>query len=179
MGATRDSQASSYREALAEHLLLAELLTTLWQSSRVAEVLKPIPGQAGYDVVIDCEGRVRYLQIKSTTTGARTAQQFVHTRLARYPSACVVWAVLTRDMSAIDHFLWYGERMGQRLTGLGELEVARHTKANAEGMKAARPSVRRLPRTHFRRVKDVHELVELLFEFQAERVKRGRSGRDA
>jgi hypothetical protein len=130
-------------------------------------------------VVLDCEGRVRYLQIKSSSAGARTAQQTIHTRLARYPGACIVWVSLNQEMSAIGSILWYGERLGQRLTGLDELKTARHAKANAGGVKAARPAVRRLPKSKFQHVTDVRELVELLFEFQAERVKRGRSGRDA
>ena len=60
MAATDDSIFSSHREALLEHLFVADVLRTLWlRGIRRVGVLKPQVDD-GYDVVFDLGGIVRH-----------------------------------------------------------------------------------------------------------------------
>lgn len=163
MSTPLDSTRSSYREALVEHLLLGGLLSDLWKSKRVAEVMKPQPDHGGYDTVIDCEGIVRHVQIKSSAIGARASFQKIHEALAKKPSGCVVWVVFDPDTLEIKEYLWFGGRPGRQLPDIEELKVARHTKATAAGVKSLRPAIRKLPKSKFQRVAHTHDLVQLMF----------------
>jgi len=163
MSTPLDSLRSSYREGLIEHLLLGELLKELWLSSRVAEVMKPQPDHGGYDVVIDCKGIVRHVQIKSSAVGARASFQKIHENLAKKPSGCVVWIVFDPGTLEIKEYLWFGGRPGRQLPDIKGLKVARHTKATAAGVKSLRPAIRELPKTKFQQVAHTRDLVQLMF----------------
>lgn len=53
----RDSQHSSFREKLIEHLLVGELLKRSWQRGDCAiETSRPEVDRAGYDFIAECNG---------------------------------------------------------------------------------------------------------------------------
>jgi len=59
------------REKLLEHLFLSELLRPLWrQGRRDMEVLRAEVDGAGYDLVVECNGVLRHIQLKSSHTAA-------------------------------------------------------------------------------------------------------------
>jgi hypothetical protein len=162
----RDPTLSSYREQLVEYLFLSELLQDAWLRRRQRlDVLRADVDGAGYDLVAECQGVVRHIQLKSTVAGGTTRSQKVHTALASHRSGCVVWVVLDQS---VQHrlrmsFLALGALPGERLQGLDVFPVARHTKANAEGLKADRPAIREVPRTAFSTLSDVAAVSDWLF----------------
>src|SRR5437868_10753075 len=88
------SAHSSYREKLLEHLFIGEVLRFLWsQGVTTAEFLRPEVDSGGYDLVIACNSVIRYIQLKSSHRGAKTAKQNVNVRLGDKPSGCVVWVM--------------------------------------------------------------------------------------
>ena len=161
--ADQHSYHSSFREKLIEHLLIGELLMYSWRRGDCSlEISRPEVDRAGYDLVAEHGRCVRHVQLKGSTRGARTAKQKVHVALAKKPSGCVVWAFLD-DSLRLGPFLFFGGDPGQPLPDLKEFSVSRHTKGNAQGVKAERLNFRDVPKGRFRHLDTVQELWLALF----------------
>ena len=89
MTTTQHTINSSYRELLIEHLLIGEIMRRLWlRRITQFEVLQPQVDDSGYDLVLEANGVVRHIQLKSSFVGAATGQVKVSMKLAQKPSAC-------------------------------------------------------------------------------------------
>lgn len=154
---------SSYREMLLEHIFVGEVLRFLWIRRVHAEVLKPQTDDAGYDLVIDCNGTVRHIQLKASHNLATTAKINVHLRLAQKPSGCVMWLRFDEATLQLGPFLWFGAAPGEPLPSLDGLKVAKHAKANSAGKKTERPHLRQVPVARFTRLDSMEAVVEKLF----------------
>jgi hypothetical protein len=145
-------------------VFLAEVLKRLWKLGPVrAEVLKPQVDDAGYDVAIHVRSILRHIQIKSSSTESKTANQKIHISLRRKPSGCVVWIRFAPDSMNMESFLWYGGNPGRRLPGIGRFKIAKHTKGDSTGHKAERRNLRVVPKGKFTRLETINEVVERLF----------------
>jgi hypothetical protein len=60
-------------------------------------------------------------------------------------------------------FYWFGSEPGKKLPSLDGNEVAKHTKANAEGVKTHRHGLRIVRLAHFAKLQNMAELCEKLF----------------
>lgn len=155
---------SSYREILIEHLFIGEIMRRLWLKGITQfEVLQPQVDDSGYDLVIEANGVVRHIQLKSSFDAAATGQVKASLKLALKPSACVVWVRFNPETVALGPFLWFGSAPGLPIPDLGRLKVAKHTRANAQGVKQERPNQRSIPRSAFEHVPDYDALVLKLF----------------
>ena len=164
MTATQDTLYSSYREILLEHLFVSAIMKHLWlREITQFEVLKPQVDDSGYDMVLEANGVVRHVQLKSSAADSSTAQVPVSVKLARKPSVCVIWMHFDKSTMEIGPFLWFGSGPSQPLPSIGSLPVARQARANAQGFKAPREGHRVLRRSAFKRIQSVSELVERLF----------------
>src|SRR5690348_11942590 len=66
---------ASLREKILEHILIGELLRVLWQTGRRnIEVLRAEVDCGGYDLVLEANGIIRHIQLKSSYRGASTAE---------------------------------------------------------------------------------------------------------
>ena len=164
MSEAAHSRQSSYREALIEHLFVGALLRTLWCAGPIpAEVMKPQVDDAGYDLVVEANGVIRHIQLKSSFLGARTASQKVHLRLGEKPGGCVIWVVFEPKTLGLGPFLWFGSSPGKQLPDLASFKVARHTKGDATGHKAERPMIRVIPKGRFKSLGTIEEVLGVLF----------------
>ena len=164
MKQTADSRHSTQREALIEHLVLGEILRTLWlRGVYDVEVLKPQVDDAGYDLVIECCGVTRHVQLKSSHAGSKTASVTVHTKLASKPSGCVVWVEFNEANLELGPFRWFGGQPRSALPAISGFRVARHTKGDSTGRKAERPNLRVVRKSKFTKVDSVADLVNRLF----------------
>src|SRR6266566_9057256 len=144
--ASPHSADSSLREQALGHLFLGQLLTFMWQSGvRDVEVLKSEVDRGGYDVVLEANGIIRHVQLKSSFRGSKVREVDVSTKLLRKPGGCVLWLEFDRESLAIERFYWFGGKAGDGLPDLGE-RVSRHSKGNSEGEKNERPVHRVLTR---------------------------------
>src|SRR5437773_3721312 len=76
------SQDSSLREQALGHLFLGELLAEMWRSNqRDIEVLRAEVDRAGYDLVLESNGFVRHIQLKSSFIGSKVRNVSVSTKL--------------------------------------------------------------------------------------------------
>lgn len=164
MTSIQDTLFSSYREILIEHLFVGEIMRRLWlRGIAQFEVLKPQVDDSGYDLVLEANGVVRHVQLKSSFDAAATGQVKASLKLLDKPSACVVWVRFDPKTVSLGPFLWFGGEPGEPLPDIRDFKVARHTRANASGVKKERPNQRSIPKSRFKRVDELDDLVTLMF----------------
>ncbi len=158
---------SSFYERLVEHVFISELLQEAWfRYGLPIEVLHSEVDSSGYDIVLECNGVLRHVQLKTSEAGSRTARQLLNVALAAKPSGCVVWVIREEDAASGRmrlRYRYFGGGPGQPLPAIAHLRVARHAKANALGVKKERPAIRVLPRACFEDVEGASALLERLF----------------
>jgi hypothetical protein len=155
---------SSYREMLLEHLFSGEIMRQLWltRGQRI-ELLKPQVDDSGYDLVLEMQGIVRHVQLKASHLGSATSRQSINIALAQKPSGCIVWIRFQENTLELGPFLWFGGAPGEPLPDLSSYPIATHAKANAQGIKTARPRIRSVPRTAFAALPTIEAVVTRLF----------------
>jgi hypothetical protein len=157
------SSDSSLREQALGHLFLGQLLAFMWRTgARDIEVLKSEVDRGGYDIVLEGNGAIRHIQLKSSFRGSKVREVDVSTKLLRKPSGCILWLEFDPETLAIERFYWFGGRAGSALPDLG-LRVSRHSKGNSVGQKNERPIHRVLTRGRFEALANISEVVERLF----------------
>jgi len=162
---------SSFFESLVEHVFISEVLQEVYYAfGQTVEVLRSEVDASGYDVVFECNGVLRHVQLKTSKPEAKASGQKVNLALSGKPSGCVVWVVRDEDRSTHRmrlSYLFFGDEAGKPLPPINDFKVAKHVKANAQGIKLERPALRVIPKGHFRRVPTTRELVGLLFGLRA------------
>lgn len=161
------SLLSSFYEQLVEHAFVSEVLQECFYThGRTVEVLRSEVDASGYDLVLDGNGIMRHVQLKTSKPESRTAVQKVHTALAEKPSGCVVWIIRHEDPETHRmrlSYRFFGGEAGKPLPSLAKFKAAKHTKGDASGKKKKRPAIRVVPKGKFRVVETTGELVEVLF----------------
>ena len=158
------SLLSSYREMLLEHLFAGEVMRHVWLSGiKRLEILKPQVDDGGYDLVLEGNSVVRHVQLKATFRGSKTARFNVNSGLAQKPSGCIVLLLFDPRTLELGPFLWFGAPPGEQLPDLSGFRIAKHTKGNAQGIKAQRPKLRVIPRSKFERLSSISEVADHLF----------------
>jgi hypothetical protein len=161
--ASAHSTESSLREKIIEHLFIGELLRCLWRKGiHDVEVLRAEVDRSGYDLVFEAKGIVRHIQLKASHRLAKTAALNIHINLQNKPSACVIWILFDPDSMELGPYLWFGGRAGDPIAPLGDV-VARHSKANSEGIKSERRNHRVVKKAVFERLSSLEQVAERLF----------------
>ncbi|MBE3563948.1 MAG: hypothetical protein IMX05_09600 [Hydrogenibacillus schlegelii] len=163
MSSTEHNILSSYREQLIEHLFIGELMKTLWLKGHYVEVSKPQVDDSGYDLILECNGIIRHVQLKASHQESSTATAKVNVKLAEKPSGCVVWIRFDQKTMNLGPFLWFGSSPGQPLPDLTGFKTVKHTKANSKGEKTERPNIKEIPKGKFEVVESILELATKLF----------------
>lgn len=158
------SLRSSHREALLEHLFAGEVMKCLWmRGDWRLEVLKPQVDDGGYDLVLEANRVVRHIQLKTSFHGSTVGKTKINTLLAAKPSGCVIFAWFDRQTFEFVSFAFFGGAPGAPLPDVSGMKVGRHTKGNAEGVKAERPGIREIPLRRFEKLANIESLVTRLF----------------
>lgn len=146
------SLESSYQEKLTEYVFLSELLQESWLGRRrQIAVMRPDVDNAGYDLVLECEGVIRHIQLKSSRRDAKTSRQGVNAKLGDIPGGCVIWLSHENKGGRVNlEYQFFGGTPGER-PDLGN-KVDKHTKANAQGVKTPRANRRVLNKGQFKPV---------------------------
>jgi len=154
---------SSLREQALGHIFLGQLLAFMWRNGgRDIEVLKSEVDRGGYDVVLESNGIIRHIQLKSSFRGSKVREVDVSTKLLRKPGGCILWLEFDRESLTIEGYYWFGGKAGAALPDLGP-RVARHSKGNSDGAKNERPIHRVLTRGRFEALAEISEVVGKLF----------------
>jgi hypothetical protein len=164
---------STFYEQLVEHVFISEVLQEVWYSfGLIAEVLRSEVDASGYDVVIDCNGILRHIQLKTSKPSARVSGQNVNVALAEKPSGCVVWLIRKENLETpwiSLSYRFFGSDPGKPLPSLTAFKIAKHTTAkDAEGRKKRRMNIRVVPKSRFVSFSTARGLVERLFGLRPE-----------
>jgi hypothetical protein len=163
-GAPVSALKSSFYEQLVEHVFISEILQEAWYRHReTVEVLRSEVDASGYDVVLECNGVLRHVQLKTSVDGGRTGSQKVNVALAEKPSVWLLRAEVPEACRIRLGYRFFGGGPGKPLPPLDNFRVARHTKANSTGMKAERPAIRVVPKGSFDRISNLGDLLQRLF----------------
>jgi hypothetical protein len=155
---------SSHREALLEHLFAGEVMKHLWRRGDWRlKILKPQVDDSGYDLVLEANAIIRHVQLKASFRGSTVRETSINTALAAKPSGCVVFLWFDKDSLDLGPFAFFGAAPARPLPNISALKVARHTKANALGVKSERANIRTIPLSKFERVDAIDQLVTRLF----------------
>ena len=158
---------SSFFEQLVEHVFISELLQEVYyRFGRTVEVLRSEIDASGYDVVFECNGVIRHVQLKTSTIHGKTSRQKVNVALAEKPSGCVVWIIRSEDNSDCRMRLTYrffGGDPKQPLPSIDDFPIAKHSKGNKDGVKAERPAIRIVNKGQFAVIDTTTELAMRLF----------------
>ena len=156
---------SLYVEKTLQHSFLARLYERVWENEDLPlmEVSTAEIDNSGYDVVISIGSITRHIQLKSSKVGGRTSSVPVNLQLAKKPSGCVVWYEYDPATLDIQNYRFFGNRPGEGLPDISSSPVAKNTRANAKGVKSERPNIRRIKQNQFKLVKNLDELLDLLF----------------
>ena len=130
---------------------------------RDVEVLQAEIDNAGYDIVLDCNGILRHIQLKSSFRGATTSRVNINLNLAGKSSGCVIWIWFDPESMDLGPFLWFGGSAGAPLPPLGE-RIGKHSKGDSAGHKATRPKIRVLNKGRFTRLDHIDQIADRLFE---------------
>ena len=154
---------STLRERIVEHVFVGDTLRRLWQLGVTdVEVLRSEFDAGGYDLVMSFRKIVRHIQFKTSMADGKAADIKASLKLMDKPSGCIIWILVTPELE-LESYLWFGSPPGQPLPDIHGMKVAKHTKANAEGIKAQRPEQRIVPRGRFERLGSLDEVLERLF----------------
>ena len=158
---------SNFYEQLVEHAFISELLQEAWfRYGKTVEVLRSEIDSSGYDLLLECNGVIRHVQLKNSIAGAKTAYQKINIALSEKPSGCVVWLMREEDESKNRinlKYLYFGDVPGKPLPSLEPFKIAKHTKGNAQGVKKERPLIRQIPKSKFIKLSGINELLGKLF----------------
>lgn len=159
-----DTLYSSRREKLVEHVFVGEILRNLWRAGvHEVDVLRAETDASGYDIVVEVGSVVRHIQLKSSALNSRTSRQKVNLALGCKPSGCVLWVLFNSSTLELGPFLWFGGIPGDPLPDMTSFPVAKHTKGNAEGVKAERANIRVITKGKFTKVDSISGVIEKLF----------------
>lgn len=157
------SNYSATRERILQHRFLADVCGELWRLGEFDfAVSHSEVDNSGYDVILEARGILRHIQLKAMHKAARRRSFDVQMRLGDKPNGCVVLVIHDPQTLAVESYRWFGHAPGIGLPELGT-KVTRHSKGNAQGVKAERPALREVPISQFAAVPDVGELVSRLF----------------
>jgi len=157
---------STFYEKVVEHVFISEVLQEAWYRFRKAvEVLRAEVDASGYDVVLECNGFLRHVQLK-TSMPDKKGRQPVNIALAEKPSGCVVWILRNEDHKSCRmslSYLFFGDTPGKPLPSMEGFVVARRPTPKKDGSKPLRQSIRLVPKGQFAVVPSTRKLVERLF----------------
>ncbi|MFI4862423.1 MAG: hypothetical protein ACIAXF_17290 [Phycisphaerales bacterium JB063] len=149
---------------LLEHIFIGEILKNAWLQHKHIEVLRPQTDDAGYDVVLGCEGIYRHVQLKTKGISAKACSINLNQSLSTPDkSGCVIWIVFNPETIELGPFLWFGGSPGDPLPDISLLPVAKHTKGDSEGVKRERPNIRRVSQTLFESLPTIDLVMSRLF----------------
>lgn len=164
------TENSGFIENMIEHVFISEILQEAWLNHKIKlEILRSEVDDSGYDIVIVCNGIGRFIQLKTSELGGKTAKQKLNVELSKKDNGCIVWIVRTVSQSLKRFefkYLFYGSGVGELVPDIAGLKVAKHTKANSKGIKSERPKIRDVPKRDFQTVETTSCLLGVLFNLK-------------
>lgn len=160
------SLKSGFYEQFVEHVFVSEVLQEVWFGfHKTVEVLRSEVDAFGYDLVLECNGVMRHIQMKTSRHDAKRQHQNVNVALEEKPCGCVVWLVreeVAESRRLKPSYLYFGGGPKEKLC-LDGFKVGKHSKGDSTGLKKERPSIRLVPKSRYEKIPTTQLLVAKLF----------------
>jgi hypothetical protein len=176
MNQSTKSSSKQYRKALAErssyveniliHLLVGALAGELWKRdpSTPLNIFNSEVDDSGFDLVLACRQKLRYLQIKQVHLEGRASKFSVRQDFSLMSGSCVVVIVHTEDSLSIDHFLFYGGPIDEAMPSIDDNKPSIVPgRKDAEGNRKVREHYRDIKRSKFKKMTSTATLLDALF----------------
>jgi hypothetical protein len=158
-----DTHYSTYREALVEHLFAGAVMSHVWlRGFQRVEMLTSRVDDAGYDLLLEANGVIRHIQLKSSTRAA-PSRVLINKALAEKPSGCVLWMHVDPATLVLGPFFWFGGEPRKPLPDIEGFEIGKHTRRDATGSRAQRENIRVIKRRDFTELSSIEEVAAYLF----------------
>ena len=159
---TSDVNQNNSRERIVEHVFVGDALRRLWQRGVFdVEVLRSEFDAHGYYRVLARGLVVRHIQFKISTS-QRPGDVSVSRALSNMPSGCVVWIGLGEGLK-LKSFFWFGGLPGEALPPIAESSNRFRVTLNKLAERPPRKNHLLVPRTKFRALASLDEVLEVLF----------------
>ena len=148
------STRSTYVENVLIHRLVAELASALWTQDPEKElgIFNSEVDESGFDLVLHCDGKLRYIQIKQAHGDGRTNRFAVRSSFSVMPGSCVVVIVHSMEKLEINHYLFYGGSSASDPMSSIDAYPPMRGRRNREGNPMIRGHYREVPRNRFEKV---------------------------
>lgn len=159
-------ERSSYVESILTHALVAAIGQELWRRDPWldVQVFNAEVDDSGFDLVLGCNGSMRYIQIKQTHMKGKAAKYSLRQDFSQLVGGCAVVIVYDAVTLETDHCLFFGGPPNATMPDIGDNPVTQSPgRRTAEGVRKVRQNYRDLPRSHFQGPLAVPQLVDLLF----------------
>jgi hypothetical protein len=160
------AERSSHVENILTHALIAGIAQDLWHRDPWldVQVFKAEVDDSGFDLVLGCNGSMRYIQIKQTHLKGKTAKYSLRQDFSQMPGGCAVVLVYDAVTLGTDHCLFFGGHPDTTMPDIGDNPVSQSPgRRTAEGVRAIRENYRDVARKHFQGPLTIPQLVDLLF----------------
>ncbi len=158
-----DTHYSTYLEALVQHLFAGAVMSHFWlRGFQRVEMLTSRIGDAGYDLVLEANGVIRHIQLKSTTRAA-PSRVLINKALAEKPSGCVLWMHVDPTTLVLGPFFWFGGEPGKPFPDIEDFEIGKRTRRDISGNRPQRNSRRVVKRREFTQLNSIDEVAAYLF----------------
>jgi hypothetical protein len=161
------AERSSYVENVLIHLLVGALAGELWKRdpSTPLNIFNSEVDDSGFDLVLACRQKLRYLQIKQVHQKGLASKFSIRQDFSLMAGSCVVVIVHTEDSLSIDHFLFYGGTVDEPMPPIdGNKPSIVPGRRDADGKRKVREHYRDLKRTQFKKMTSPAELLDALFD---------------
>jgi hypothetical protein len=160
------AERSSYVENVLMHRLVSSLAGELWRRDPniPLHVFNAEVDDAGFDLVLACGNRLRYIQLKQVHAEGSARKFSVRLEFTRLPGSCVVVVVHSESTLDVEHFLFYGDSPTTPMPSVeNERASVSAIRRGEDGKKKVRSHYRDIPRARFRGPLSANELLDALF----------------
>lgn len=160
------AERSSYVENVLRHAFIAELSSVAWSRNpnEGLQVFNAEVDDAGFDVVLNYKGQIRYVQLKQAHAGKVPAKCSVRLSFSEMPDSCVVLLSHSVDDLKLTNFRFYGGTPGLPMPSIAALHPTKAPgRRNAKGERKVRTNYRDVPIKKFSSPLSAEELLVELF----------------
>ena len=159
---------SSFIENMIEHVFISEMLQEAWlnRNHLKLEVLRAEVDESGYDIVMICNNKIRYIQLKTSEVNGTTKMQKLNISLLEKENACIIWIIREEDTNSKRYkfkYLFFGSQVGEPFPKIDSYRLAKSARNNVNGEKKVRPNIREIPISQFIEYKSSSEIFRVLF----------------
>jgi len=160
------AERSSHVENILTHALIAAIAQDLWRRDPWldVQVFKAEVDDSGFDLVLGCNGSMRYIQIKQTHLKGKAAKYSLRQDFSQMAGGCAVVLVYDAVTLGTDHCLFFGGPPDATMPDIEDNPVTLSPgRRKADGTRKIRGNYRDVARKHFQGPLTISQLVDLLF----------------